>query len=125
MKMEESRGNLRFGVRRPVDDDRLEEIARPMHRGAMSWEQRFSARAGTPACFQDAGRRLEQLRIPRIVKLLQRLVLSHFLHANRCPLRSKMLYKRARDVRSQHAIATAPFCVCGDTRLFLPAFPKG
>jgi hypothetical protein len=28
MKVEESRGNLRFGVRRPVDDDRLEEISR-------------------------------------------------------------------------------------------------
>ena len=28
MKVEESRGNLRFGLRKPVDDDRLEEIAR-------------------------------------------------------------------------------------------------
>jgi hypothetical protein len=28
MKVEESRGNLRFGVRRPVDAARLEEIVR-------------------------------------------------------------------------------------------------
>ena len=28
MKVEESRGNLRFGIRKPVDDKRLEEIAR-------------------------------------------------------------------------------------------------
>lgn len=28
MKVEESRGNLRFGLRKPVDDERLEEIAR-------------------------------------------------------------------------------------------------
>lgn len=28
MKVEESRGNLRFGMRRPVDDARMEEISR-------------------------------------------------------------------------------------------------
>ena len=31
MKVEESRGNLRFGLRKAVDDDRLEEIARTIH----------------------------------------------------------------------------------------------
>ena len=31
MKVEESRGNLRFGIRRPVDDARFAEISRCIH----------------------------------------------------------------------------------------------